>query len=68
LACMYHAYSFYLIWKSIYKDNSYYDIFKWFIMITTRVKWWNWIRIWIAVKFILDLEINSVLTQYTAQV
>jgi very-short-patch-repair endonuclease len=28
LACMYHAYSFYLIWKSIYKDNSYYDIFK----------------------------------------
>ncbi len=28
LACTYHVYGFYLIWKSIYKDNSYYDIFK----------------------------------------
>lgn len=28
LACAYHIYGFYLIWKRIYKDNSYYDIFK----------------------------------------
>ena len=28
LACIYQVYDFYLIWKSIYIDNSYYDIFK----------------------------------------
>jgi hypothetical protein len=27
LVSLYQSYSFYLIWKSIYRDNSYYDMF-----------------------------------------